>query len=294
MARAAWRHVTTDEVLCCVVWCGVVWPPLAWHLFSRLHPSPSLRSYSSHVLINSTQLNYTPLHCTALYYSKSALVWTETSPPDALLEASQFDVELFAAHTLDWQERMLEIGQWVEVGCVTSWSTTLAIYVLSLPSCAYSSPLTMCFIFLFSFSFALNSQPKEQRLLISRSGTSGTAPHVRMRRRRGRCLSEATHTRRKSQTNRRISNETSSACRKQSETWVHRGMFLFSMGSGFFLNFSASAQSCIHAPSSIFNDSTYVRSTHTDTFRFMIIPGLPERVEHRCWTRDELRNTFTP
>ena len=110
--------------------------------------------------------------------------------------------------------------------------------------------------------FDFNIQQKEQRLLTLKSGTRGTALHVRMRRRRGRCHSEATPSKRKSQTSRKAFNEISSAYRKQSETWVHCGIF--------FSSFSSLAQICT---CSIFDYSTYVTSTLTNTFRFTIIPN---------------------
>lgn len=40
-------------------------------------------------------------------------MWSELSSSQALLEAAEFDTELFAAYTQDWQDRVRVIGKYV-------------------------------------------------------------------------------------------------------------------------------------------------------------------------------------
>ena len=47
------------------------------------------------------------------FCSKSSSVWSELSSSQALLEAAEFDTELFAAYTQDWQDRVRVIGKYV-------------------------------------------------------------------------------------------------------------------------------------------------------------------------------------
>jgi hypothetical protein len=65
------------------------------------------------------------------FCSKSSSVWSELSSSQALLEAAEFDTELFAAYTQDWQDRVRVIGKYVRafVCILVCLCTCVCVYV---------------------------------------------------------------------------------------------------------------------------------------------------------------------
>jgi hypothetical protein len=87
-----------------------------YHISSDRHYPYSLYCRHQHNIFCPFHSQVFPLHthhCIPLNSSKSSSYWPDPSSGtiQALSETLDFDVELFAAYTLDWQERVLVIGE---------------------------------------------------------------------------------------------------------------------------------------------------------------------------------------